>query len=124
MATTDIARKTARKNLEFHCPVEATVSVIGGKYKAIVLYHLAYDEVLRFSQLQRYIPQATPKMLTQQLRELEADGLIARKVYPVVPPKTEYSLTEFGQTLRPVIDGICDWGRIYIDRTGASLTED
>jgi DNA-binding HxlR family transcriptional regulator len=123
MATAKAKQKAKPKTLEFHCPVEATVSVIGGKYKAIILYHLAHDGVLRFSQLQRYMPQATPKMLTQQLRELEADGLISRKVYPVVPPKTEYSLTAFGETLRPVIDGICDWGSGYIERTGAKIIE-
>lgn len=119
-----MASKIASKSsLEFHCPVEATVSVIGGKYKAIILYHLSHDGVLRFSQLQRSIPQSTPKMLTQQLRELEADGLVARKVYPVVPPKTEYSLTEYGETLRPVIDSICDWGRGYIEKSGATVIE-
>ena len=98
----------------FHCPVEATMSKIGGKYKAIVLYHLKEDGVLRFSELARYIPQATPKMLTQQLRELEADGLVHREVYPVVPPKTEYSLTEYGATLGPIIQSICDWGREHL----------
>lgn len=82
----------------FHCPVEATLSLIGGKYKCIILYHLAEDGILRFSELRRLIPQATPKMLTQQLRELEAAGIIYRKVYPVVPPKTEYSLTEYGHS--------------------------
>lgn len=101
----------------YHCPVEATISQIGGKYKAIILYHLLTDHVLRFNQLQKYIPQATAKMLTQQLRELEADGLIHREVYPVVPPKTEYSLTERGETLAPVINSICDWGRTYMDGT-------
>ena len=77
--------------IKYNCPVEATISQIGGKYKAIILYHLIEDEVLRFSQLQKYLSKATPKMLSQQLRELENDGLIKRKVYPVVPPKTEYS---------------------------------
>ena len=96
----------------FNCPVEAAISVIGGKYKAIILWHLI-DGTLRFSELKRFLPQATPKMLTQQLRELEADGIISRKVYPVVPPKTEYSLTEFGQTLTPIITAICEWGRKY-----------
>ncbi len=97
---------TIRRNAEglplFNCPVEATMSMIGGKYKAIVLYHLTVDGVLRFSELHRYIPQATAKMLTQQLRELETDGLVHREVYPVVPPKTEYSLTEYGRTLAPL----------------------
>lgn len=101
----------------FHCPVEATISQIGGKYKAVILYHLLTDKVLRFNQLQKYLPQATAKMLTQQLRELEADGLIHREVYPVVPPKTEYTLTERGLTLAPVINEICDWGRTYMAGT-------
>lgn len=101
----------------YNCPVEATFSQIGGKYKAIILYHLLDDGVLRYSQLHRYIPQATAKMLTQQLRELEADGLIHREVYPVVPPKTEYSLTEHGLTLAPVINALCDWGRTYMAGT-------
>lgn len=94
----------------FHCPVEATLSLIGGKYKCIILYYLAEEGVLRFSELRRLIPQATPKMLTQQLRELEAAGIIHRKVYPVVPPKTEYSLTEYGQTLAPLMKAMCEWG--------------
>ena len=97
----------------FHCPVEATFSVIGGKYKAIILWHLI-DSTLRFSELRRFLPQATPKMLTQQLRELEADGIIHREVYPVVPPKTEYSLTTYGKTLNPIVQAICDWGREHM----------
>ena len=97
----------------FHCPVEATLSVIGGKYKAIILWHLI-DNTLRFSELRRFLPQATPKMLTQQLRELEADGMIHREVYPVVPPKTEYSLTEYGQTLIPVVQALSVWGREHM----------
>jgi len=98
-------------DVKYNCPVEATISQIGGKYKAIILYHLIQDKVLRFSALQRYLPQSTPKMLTQQLRELENDGLIHREVYPVVPPKTEYTLTERGKTLTPIITEICQWGR-------------
>ena len=98
----------------YNCPVEATISQIGGKYKAIILYHLLEDKVLRFHELQKYLPQATPKMLSQQLRELEAGKYIIRKVYPVVPPKTEYSLTELGASLAPVINTICDWGRTHM----------
>ena len=94
----------------FECPVEAVLSIIGGKYKPIILYHLI-EKTLRFGELKKFLPQATPKMLTQQLRELEADGLIKRKVYAVVPPKTEYSLTEFGKTLTPILTNICNWGR-------------
>lgn len=102
---------------KYNCPVEATFSQIGGKYKAIILYHLFEEGTLRYNQIQKHIPQATAKMLTQQLRELEADGLIHREVYPVVPPKTEYSLTERGKTLHTVIDSLCSWGRTYMSGT-------
>ena len=71
----------------------------------------------RYNQIQKYIPQATAKMLAQQLRELEADDLIHREVYPVVPPKTEYSLTKRGESLRKVIESVCEWGREYMAGT-------
>lgn len=107
-------RLDAKGRQVFNCPVEATMSKIGGKYKAIVLYHLTTEGTLRFSQLQRLIPRATPKMLTQQLRELESDGLVHRKVYPVVPPKTEYSLTDYGRTLSPIVTQLCRWGEEHM----------
>ena len=97
----------------FNCPVDATLSVIGGKYKPIILHHLI-ERTLRFGELRRMIPQASHKVLTQQLRELESDGIIHRKVYPVVPPKTEYSLTTLGKTLIPIIAAMCDWGREHM----------
>ena len=100
-----------------NCPVEADLSQLGGKYKAIILYYLLTQNVLRFSQIPRHTPRATAKMLTQQPRELEGDGLIHRTVYPVVPPKTEYTLTSRGESLRPVIFAICDWGREYMAGT-------
>lgn len=84
------------KHKIYNCPIEATLEFIGGKYKTIILWHLV-DKVLRYSELRKLIPQATPKMLTQQLRELEENGLIKRVIYPVVPPKVEYSLTEYGK---------------------------
>lgn len=98
----------------FNCPVEATLDLIGGKYKALILFHLV-DEVLRFSELHRLIPQSTPKMLTQQLRELEKDGLIQRTIYPVIPPKTDYRLTEFGKSIIPVLNSMCEWGTQFLD---------
>lgn len=101
-------------NKSFHCPVEATISLIGGKYKTVILWHLV-DHTLRFNEFQKLLPNATPKMLTQQLRELEHDGLIVRVVYPVVPPKTEYSLTEFGKSIIPVLNAMCAWGKEYMD---------
>ena len=99
----------------FNCPVEATIQLIGGKYKAVILWHLMND-TLRYSELHRKIPKATDKMLAQQLRELERDGLISRTVYPVVPPKTEYSLTDFGKSLVPILDAMCDWGTEYLQK--------
>lgn len=104
----------------YHCPVDATLEMIGGKYKALILWHLL-DATLRFGELRKLIPQATPKMLTQQLRELEASGLLSRAVFPVVPPKVEYSLTELGRSIRPVLFGIYDWGVDYLKRSGTEV---
>ena len=95
------------------CPVGVTLDLIGGKYKALILWHLA-EGVLRFSELRKVVPNATPKMLTQQLRELEADQLIHREVYPVIPPKVEYSLTDLGRSLMPILVAIRDWGANYL----------
>ena len=80
------------------CPVTTTLSVIGGKWKPIIMYAIK-EETKRFSQIKKLIPAISQKMLTQQLRELEEDGIINRQVYPVVPPKVEYTLTEYGRTL-------------------------
>ena len=96
-----------------NCPVAATLELIGGKYKALILWHLSENK-LRFSELRKVIHGATPKMLTQQLRELEADSLIHREVYPVIPPKVEYSLTEQGRSLMPILVAMRDWGTNYL----------
>jgi DNA-binding HxlR family transcriptional regulator len=96
-----------------HCPVEITLTVIGGKYKPVILYHLAVESVLRFGELRRMLPFASKKMLTQQLRELEADGLLTRKVYHQVPPKVEYSLSARGKSLQPVLNAMLSWGAKY-----------
>lgn len=95
-----------------NCPVEATLELIGGKYKALILWHLSAGQ-LRFSELNKLI-RATPKMLTQQLRELEAQQLIHREVFPVIPPKVEYSLTETGKSLMPILVAMRDWGAKYL----------
>jgi DNA-binding HxlR family transcriptional regulator len=91
------------------CPVTTTLSVIGGKWKPIILYTI-YKETRRFSEIKKLIPLISQKMLTQQLRELEADAIIHRQVYPVVPPKVEYSLTEYGRTLMPILEAMVAWG--------------
>ncbi len=100
-------------NVNDICPVAATLDLIGGKYKALILWYLA-DGRRRFSELRKMIANATPKMLTQQLRELEAQHLIHREVFPVVPPKVEYSLTETGRSLMPILTAMRDWGTEYL----------
>lgn len=103
--------------MEKNCPVSTTLKLIGGKYKALILWHLT-DSTKRFSQLQSLISGATSKMLTQQLRELESDGLLTRTVYPVVPPKVEYSLTQKGNSLRTVLNAMFDWGSVFLKENG------
>ena len=108
---------TPSSNLNKNCPVSATIRLIGGKYKALLLWHLT-NKTLRFNQLHKLVPEATPKMLTQQLRELEEDGLILRTVYPVVPPHVEYSLTELGKSLFPILEAMYQWGSAFMTKEG------
>lgn len=90
-------------------PVQTTLDVIGGKWKPIILWHLGQGPH-RFNELLKNINGVTQKMLTQQLRELEKDGLINRKIYPQIPPKVEYSITEYGKSLSPVLKIMAQWG--------------
>jgi DNA-binding HxlR family transcriptional regulator len=94
------------------CPVEAALELIGGKWKGVALYHLI-DGPIRFMALKRKMGGVTQRVLTKQLRELEADGLVRREVFPVVPPKVEYSLTEKGRSLEAIILALGDWGRAH-----------
>lgn len=94
---------------DYFCPVTATVSIIGGKWKPIILWIL-FQEKRRFSELKKNIPKITQKMLTQQLRELERDGIVHREVFPVIPPQVEYSLTLKGHTLAPILQAMETWG--------------
>jgi DNA-binding HxlR family transcriptional regulator len=91
------------------CPVEATLDLIGGKWKGIVLFHLMQG-TKRFNELRRLVPDITQRMLTLQLRQLEKDGLIKRKIYKQIPPKVEYSLSDLGQTLIPILQQLEQWG--------------
>jgi DNA-binding HxlR family transcriptional regulator len=102
-----------RYDCDFGCPVEACVEVIGGKWKGVILFHLL-GGTKRFNELMRLMPAVTQRMLTRQLRELEADQVVQRKVYPEVPPRVEYSLTEFGSTLEPVLKTLQSWGTKYL----------
>jgi DNA-binding HxlR family transcriptional regulator len=106
------------------CPVETTLAVIGGKWKPLILWHLGEDSVRRFLELQRLIPGITRKMLTQHLRELERDGIVARRIFNEMPLRVEYSLTKYGQTLRPLLRALCHWGlrhEAYVARNGEAF---
>lgn len=98
-----------------NCPMLRTLNIIGGKWKPIIL-HMLLDRTMRFGEIKKNISVVSQKMLTQQLRELEADGIIMRKVYPEVPPRTEYSLTEKGATLKPVLYGLYEWGELLDEK--------
>jgi DNA-binding HxlR family transcriptional regulator len=105
---------------EVTCPVQTTLHLIGGKYKSLILWQLL-EKTLRHGELQRLIPQATPKMLTQQLRELEADNLVERTVYAQVPPKVEYTLTELGRSMQPLLYAMYDWGADYLQQNNREV---
>lgn len=103
------AKRNRRTPVKTGCAVEATISVIGGVWKPVILFHLL-DGKLRFNAICRLTPAATPRMITLQLRELEADGIVSRIIYPEVPPKVEYELTALGQSLAPILVSMCKWG--------------
>ncbi|OBC13411.1 HxlR family transcriptional regulator [Mycobacterium sp. 852013-50091_SCH5140682] len=100
------------------CPVETTLAVIGGKWKAVLIFHLMHGGTHRFAELRRKVPGISERVLTSQLRELVRDGVVRREVFPEIPPRVEYSLTEYGETLRPVTDAMCAWGKRH--RPGAA----
>ncbi|HZG58949.1 MAG TPA: winged helix-turn-helix transcriptional regulator [Anoxybacillus sp.] len=99
----------------YNCEKELTLAVIGGKWKMLILWHLGKDGTKRFGELKALMPGITQRMLVNQLRELEADQIVQRKVYPVVPPKVEYSLTEHGKSLIPILDAMYEWGKNYME---------
>ncbi|WP_018932994.1 winged helix-turn-helix transcriptional regulator [Gracilibacillus lacisalsi] len=99
----------------YNCEKELTLAVIGGKWKILILWHLGKEGTKRFSELKSLMPGITQRMLVNQLRELEEDRIVHREVYPVVPPKVEYSLTHHGQTLMPILDSLYKWGKNYME---------
>jgi DNA-binding HxlR family transcriptional regulator len=114
--------RIGRSKRVFSCPVEAAQTVIGGKWKPIILWHLyTADRPCRFGMLRRAIPNATEKMIIQQLRELEANGIVRRRVFREVPPKVEYSLTDDGKELKQALEAICKWGERYVTKIGAVI---
>ncbi|KMY54020.1 HxlR family transcriptional regulator [Bacillus sp. FJAT-27231] len=100
-------------NKVFNCEKELTLSIIGGKWKMLILWYLGKEGTKRFSELKALMPGITQKMLVSQLRELQEDFIVHREVYPVVPPKVEYSLTEQGKSLIPVLNVMHEWGKNY-----------
>lgn len=107
---------TVEKNIVFDehsCPVTATMKVLGGKWKTILINAIYHTSPARFGELKRSVVGITQSMLTQQLRELEEDGIISRKIYPEIPPRVEYTLTEFGLTLSPIIGSMAQWGEEF-----------
>jgi len=99
---------------QFGCPVEATLAVIGGKWKAVLVFHLMHGGPHRFAELRRKTAGISDRVLTRQLRELQGDGIVRREVFPQVPPRVEYSLTEYGESLRPVTEAMCQWGKNHM----------
>ncbi len=106
-----------QKEIIEKCSVETALDVLAGKWKILILWYLRRN-TLRFNELQKLLPKVTQKMLIQKLRELEKDGLVNRKVYPVVPPKVEYSLTKYGESLKPILKQMYLWGEIHKKRYG------
>lgn len=108
---------------EFHCAMDVTMHYIGGKWKTVVLWYLRKDKK-RFSELKKLIPNITEKMLSLQLKDLERDGIVKRKVYPEIPPRVEYFLTDFGKSLIPMLEEIALWGRNLAQKKGKTVDRD
>jgi DNA-binding HxlR family transcriptional regulator len=106
------------KGREYQCHMELTLDLIGGKWKLLLLLKLGENGVMRFNELSRLHPRLTQKMLAQQLKELDADKLVNRKSYNQVPPKVEYSLTDRGAALMPILKEMCSWGEDYLKEEG------
>ncbi|ANU09666.1 HxlR family transcriptional regulator [Planococcus antarcticus DSM 14505] len=99
----------------FNCEKELTLSIIGGKWKMLILWHLGKEGTKRFGELKNLMPGITQRMLVTQLRELEEHLIVHREIYPVVPPKVEYSLTDQGHSLIPILDSMYEWGKDYME---------
>ncbi len=98
----------------YQCEIELTLEILSGKWKALIIWNLHLHEIIRYNEFRRLIPSITQKMLTQQLKELEKYGIVSRKVYPSVPPMVEYTLTETGQELIPIMEAMDLWGKKYV----------
>ncbi|WP_078543346.1 winged helix-turn-helix transcriptional regulator [Litchfieldia alkalitelluris] len=123
----DTLRKEIRdkiQNGDFNCEKELTLSVISGKWKVVIIWHLGQKDSYRFNELQKLFPKITHKILSNQLKELIEDGIIHREAYPVVPPKVEYSLTPLGKSLLPIIDMMYEWGKVRMEELKQIINEE
>ncbi|UHA75173.1 winged helix-turn-helix transcriptional regulator [Paenibacillus sp. 481] len=123
----DTLRKEIRekiRNGDFNCEKELTLSILSGKWKVVILWHLGVEGTHRFSELQKLFPKISHKMLTNQLRELIEDGIVHREVYPEIPPKVEYSMTELGMTILPIVELMYDWGKKQMVEIKNNLQEE
>jgi DNA-binding HxlR family transcriptional regulator len=111
----EVNKMSRMQDKMFNCEKELTLSVIGGKWKMLILWHLGKEGTKRFGELKALMPGITQRMLVNQLRELEQDLIVNREVYPVVPPKVEYSLTGQGRSLMPILDAMYQWGKNYME---------
>lgn len=100
------------KTIGLNCPMDITINILSGKWKLSIIWHLTRG-IVRFNELQRLLSNITQKTLTMQLRELERAGIVYRKVYPEVPPKVEYGLTKVGESIKPILSSMCEWGKEY-----------
>ena len=115
----DTLREEIRKKIlngDFNCEKELTLSILSGKWKVVILWHLGVEGPHRFSDLQKLFPKISHKILSNQLRELMEDGIVHREVFPEVPPKVEYSMTELGMTLLPIVELMYEWGKQRINQ--------
>lgn len=117
----DIKERIKRR--DFHCEKELTLSIISGKWKAVIIWHLGHEGTHRFSELQKLFPNISHKILTNQLKELIDDGIVSREVFPEVPPKVEYSITELGKTIVPIVDMLYQWGKKRMDELKKEIDE-
>lgn len=105
------------EHIDSNCPMDVTINILSGKWKLSILWNLSNKGIIRFNELQRLLPNITQKTLTMQLRELENDGIIFRKIYPEVPPKVEYGLTALGESMKSILRSMCEWGKFYQQTT-------
>ena len=105
------------ENIDSQCPMDVTINILSGKWKLSILWNLSTKGIIRFNELQRLLPNITQKTLTMQLRELESDNIIYRKIYAEVPPKVEYGLTDLGESMKPILSSMCEWGKFYKQTT-------